>query len=92
MPGLLKLFFGGIASRATIVALTRAELGQHQQRLTTYQRALWCATTRRTRVPFPSGRRIRLARRSTGRRCGLTNEFSAPGWLYRISTHGRLTS
>jgi hypothetical protein len=39
-PSLLKLFFGGIASRADIVALARAELAQHEQQLTTYERTL----------------------------------------------------
>ena len=37
-------------------------------------------------------RSIRLARWSTGSRCGLTDEFSAPRWsVRRIPTHGRLT-
>jgi len=44
------------------------------------------------RWPFPSVRSIRLARWSTGPRCGLTDEFSAPCWsVRRIPTHGRLT-
>jgi hypothetical protein len=44
------------------------------------------------RYRFPSVRSIRLARWSTGPRCGLTDEFSAPCWsVRRIPTHGRLT-
>src|SRR3954467_1238367 len=42
------------------------------------------------RYRFPSVRSIRLARWSTGPRCGLTDEFSAPCWsVRRIPTHGR---
>src|SRR5687768_15493823 len=40
------------------------------------------------RYRFPSVRSIRLARWSTGPRCGLTDEFSAPCWsVRRIPTH-----
>jgi hypothetical protein len=41
---------------------------------------------------FPSVRSIRLAWWSTGPRCGLTDDFSAPCWsVRRIPTHGRPT-
>ena len=47
---------------------------------------------RGVRSSFPSVRSIRLARWSTGPRCGLTDESSAPCWsVRRIPTHGRLT-
>src|SRR5919112_1377961 len=41
---------------------------------------------------FPSVRSICLAWWSTGPRCGLTDDFSAPCWsVRRRPTHGRLT-
>jgi hypothetical protein len=47
---------------------------------------------RSARQGFPSVRSIRLAWWSTGPRCGLTDDFSAPCWsVRRIPTHGRLT-
>ena len=47
---------------------------------------------RRVPVTIPFRTQHPLARWSSGPRCGLTDEFSAPCWSVRlIPTHGRLT-
>ena len=74
--------------KANYAELRITGLAGHQPRPETSRFPLLKACRRR----FPSVRSIRLARWSTGPRCGLTDEFSAPCWsVRRIPTHGRLT-
>jgi hypothetical protein len=88
--------FGQPHPRAVVSSVSRWKVSQPPAPPVDARCAAACdIPTTRPRVPanrFPSVRSIRLARWSTGPRCGLTDELSAPCWsVRRIPTHGRLT-